>query len=254
MRQPRSVISMRGIDFDRMQCGRLRVAQREEHGTAKTAGDGRHEQLGDGMDGGRQERRENRPEDEHDLVDGGFQRVRGVEQRSPARAVKHVRPAGAHERAERELREPHGHGQHEQQRDGDAQQGREGESQHGDDLHRQHLRTDAALPEAVEQPCIERRDHRGGEHVRRAHHAGDRPVVVQVIQRQGDAESHHRHRQSGERAGETERLGTRNAEQRRIRRAACVGNCGCVVRSHDVSLLNFRCVRHVRPPTHAARG
>ena len=168
------------------------------------------------MHGRGQESRQNRPEDEHDLVDGGFERIRGVEQVLLVGAVEHVRPTGAYERAERELRHAHDHGKHEQQRNRHAHQCGEREAQHDDDLHRQDHRTDLALAEPVEQARVQRRDRGGGEHVRGAHHAGDRPIVVHVVEREHDTEAHHGHRQSRDGSGHAERLRAGNAEKLRV--------------------------------------
>ena len=205
-------------DRDFAQYRRLCVAQREEHGTADRAGDGRHEQLRYGVHGRGQERRQNRSEDEYDFVDGGFKRVRGVEQLPLAGAVEHIRPTGTYERAERELRHTHDHGQYEQQRNRHAHQCGEREAQHDDDLHRQYHRTDLALAEPVEQARVQRCDGCGGEHVCGAHHAGDRPIVVHVVECEHDAESHHGHRQSCDGTGRAERFRSRYGEQPRIRR------------------------------------
>ena len=203
-------------DRDFAQYRRLCVAQREEHGTADRAGDGRHEQLRYGVHGRSQERRQNRSEDEYDFVDGGFERVRGVEQLPLAGAVEHIRPTGTYERAERELRHTHDHGQYEQQRNRHAHQCGEREAQHDDDLHRQYHRTDLALAEPVEQARVQRCDGCGGEHVCGAHHAGDRPIVVHVVEREHDTEAHHGHRQSRDGSGHAERLRAGNAEKLRV--------------------------------------
>ena len=59
---------------------RLRVTQCEEHRAADRARNRRHKQLRNGMHGSRQERGQNRSENEYDLIDGGFQCIRSVQQ------------------------------------------------------------------------------------------------------------------------------------------------------------------------------
>ena len=149
------VACLSGVHLDDMDHERLRAVQGEEDGAADGAGCGRHEELRDRVHGCREECGENRSEDEHDLVDGGFQCIGGVEQLVVAGAVEHIRPTGAHQRPEGELGQSHDDGQQEQQWDGHTDQSRECEAQHGDDLHGKYDPADPALAELVEQARVQ---------------------------------------------------------------------------------------------------
>ena len=215
---------------------RLRILQCEENGTAKGAGNRWHEQLRNRVHRSCKERCENRSENEYDFVNGGFHGVCGVQQFAIAGAVEHVRPAGTHERAERKLRKTHHYGQHEQQWNRHAHQCGECETEHGDDLHDKYHRTDLTLAESVEQSRVQWRDRCGGEHICGAHHACDRPIVVQVVECENNAEAHHRHRQSRQSSGSAERFGSRNGEQYGIWR---LRGFGCAGGSHAYRSLTF---------------
>jgi hypothetical protein len=209
------VITRSGSDLDHLHDRRLRALEREEHRTADSTGERGDEKLRNRVHGSRQEGRQNRPQDEHHLVDGGFQGVGGVELLRVGGPAQRIRPSRTHQRAEGELGQPHQHGQREQQRNRHTQQGRECEDQHRDDLQHQRDTSDAPLSETVEQPRIERRDSCERQNIGRAHRAGSRPVAIQMVQRQHDAQAHHRHRQprhgtgkaEGLRPGDSEKLG-----------------------------------------------
>ena len=223
-----------GDDVNRLQHGRDGVLQREEHRSPDAAGQRGHEQLRHRVHRGGEERRQNRTEDEYDLIDSRFQRIRGVEQRLVLRTAQRIRPAGAHEGAERELGQPHAYGQREQHRDGHSGERRQCERKHRHYLHAKRHRSDTPLPEPVEQARVERRDRGDGEDVHGAHRPGDRPVVVHVVEREHDAQRHHRDRQSGHRSGDAERLGAGNAEQLRVRRLRCDGSALLLSPAHRV--------------------
>ena len=118
--------------------------------------------------------------------------------------------------------------------DGHSGERRQCERKHRHYLHTKRHRSDTPLPEPVEQARVERRDRGDGEDVHGAHRPGDRPVVVHVVEREHDAQRHHRDRQSGHRSGDAERLGAGNAEQLRVRRLRCDGSALLLSPAHRV--------------------
>ena len=201
-----------------VQHRRLRGSEREED-AADRAGGGRHEQLRNGVHRCGERGGENGAENEHDLVDRRFERIRGVEQIHVVGAFEQVGPSGAHECAERELGGTHDHGEHEQQWDRHAGKRREGEGEHDNHLHGERDTAHLHLAEAVEQARVERGHGGDGQNVDGAHRTGHGPVVVQMIEREHDPQAHHRHRQAREGGGEAKRLGPLEPEEPRVRRA-----------------------------------
>ena len=145
------------------------------------------------------------------------------------------------------LRQTHDDGQSEQQRNRHAHQRREGEGEHGHDLHGERKPAHAGLAETVEGAGVERGDAAHGQHIGGAHGAGDGPIVVEMVERQNDAETHHGDRQSCHRAGQAERLGSGQHEQALIGRVGSGRLRNRASRGHNNSLL-VRCP--ARAPAH----
>ena len=105
----------------------------------------------------------------------------------------------------------------------------------------------AGLAETVEGAGVERGDAAHGQHIGGAHGAGDGPIVVEMVERQNDAETHHGDRQSCHRTGQAERLGSGQHEQAPIGRVGSGRLRNRASRGHNNSLL-VRCP--ARAPAH----
>ena len=209
----RGMIRWRLVDGLHANDGRrLGGTHGEEGQSAGQQGQGRQVELGDRADRGGQVGGEDGSQDEDALVQPRLQGVGGVEQIGLV-VAQHPGPAGAHQGSEGELGQAHQSRQHKEHSQGNPAHGTHGETQNGQSLHDQGGHPDPTLTEPIEQTGVEGGDQGRAERVDGAHQPGRSPVVIDVVQGQHDAQTHHAQGQTGQNGRQAETGGARVGEQ-----------------------------------------